>query len=215
MSVEADGDGEVDLIDTGTGEAGIDEGSTDEASVDEAGTDEAGTDEAEGAVSTTEAPTPTVPPEPEPAPARVALDDLLDTLEDAGYINADGAVADAEATIQYVPTFVVVGGRPDDEDVSATAFLAQLVEGLVAGEEGESRVAVGDAAVTDPLVERSPLVNAVREDGDTWEAVTSVDALEAFAGLAALTLGIDDLRVGRTGHYGVGDSADSLLPVDP
>ena len=56
--------------------------------------------------------------------------------------------------------------------------------------------------------------NAVRERGDVWDRVTSVDDLEAFDGLAALTLGIDELRIGRIGHYGVGEDADSLLPVE-
>jgi hypothetical protein len=166
--------------------------------------------------SSTEADTtePSTDEETEPPPERVALDDLLAAWEDAGFVSADGAVADAEAPIARSPIFVVVGGRPDSDDVNVTPFLVDMATDTVQLDEERSRTVVGDAALTDPSAPRSPLVDAVRERGDVWDGVTSVDDLEAFAGLAALTLGIDDLRIGRTGHYGVGEAADSLLPAE-
>jgi hypothetical protein len=163
-----------------------------------------------------EPPPPATQPEaPEPSAERVALDDLLDAFADAGFANASGPVADTEAPLERTPMFVVVGGRPDDEDVTPNGFLASLVAGLAPDDESDARTVVGDAAVTDPAVERAPLVAAVRDDDDVWDRVTSVDDLEAFAGLAAVTLAVDDLRFGRTGHYGVGNGADALLPSDP
>jgi hypothetical protein len=166
--------------------------------------------------ASTDAPTtePTPSEETEPSAERVALDDLLATWEDAGFLSADGPVADAEAPIARAPIFVVVGGRPDSDDVNVTSFLVDVVTDTVQLDDERSRSVVGDAALTDPSAPRSPLLDAVRERGDVWDRVTSVDDLEAFAGLAALTLGIDDLRIGRTGHYGVGEAADSLLPVE-
>jgi hypothetical protein len=154
------------------------------------------------------------PEDAPPTPERVALDDLLDALEDAGFVSAGGAVTDAEELIARAPMFVVVGGRPDGDDITVTAFLTDLVSGVVVADDGRTRVAIGDAALADPSTPRSPFVDAVSDMGDVWDAVTSVDDLEMFAGLAALALGMEDLRVGRTGHYGVGDNADSLLPVD-
>jgi hypothetical protein len=172
--------------------------------------------------ATTEPPPVEEPPTEEPSmddaapsPERVALDDLLGALEDGGFVSADGAVADAEALIARAPMFVIVGGRPDSDDVTVTPFLTELVADIVAADDGRARVVVGDAALVDPAASRSPFVEAVQELGEIWDQVTSVDDLEVFAGMAALTLGIDDLRFGRTGHYGVGEAAESLLPVDP
>ncbi len=182
--------------------------------------DEPDPDEPDDVTATTVAGQPTgteLPPttEPAPSPERVAVDDLLDAFADAGFVNASGPIADAAATLERAPVFVVVGGRPDDEDVTANAFLTTLVASLAPGDEADARTVVGDAALSDPDVTRAPLVAAVRENDDVWDRVTSVDDLEVFAGLAAVTLAIDDLRFGRTGHYGVGDGADALLPTDP
>jgi hypothetical protein len=157
----------------------------------------------------------TPPEDAPPAAARVALDELLESLEDAGFVSSAGAVTDAEEAIARAPMFVVVGGRPDDDDITVTPFLTGLVSDIVVADDGRTRVTIGDAAVADPSTPRSPFVDAVRDLDDVWDGITSIDDLEMFAGLAALVLGMEDLRVGRTGHYGVGDSADSLLPVDP
>jgi hypothetical protein len=169
----------------------------------------------------TAAPDDAPPDDAPPAPERVALDELLDSLEDAGFVAAGGAVTDADEVIARAPMFVVVGGRPDGDDddgsegSDVTPFLTELVSDVVIADDGRTRVAIGDAALADPSTPRSPFVDACRDMGDVWDGVTSVDNLEMFAGLAALALGMEDLRVGRTGHYGVGDNADSLLPVDP
>jgi Copper transport outer membrane protein, MctB len=150
-----------------------------------------------------------------PAPEREQLADLLESLEDEGFVAADGAISEPDEPIARPPVFVVVGGRPDGDGVAVTDFLADLVDELAAGSDaGAARVVVGDAALTDPAEPRSPLVDAVRDEGSTWRSVTSVDHLEAFAGLAAAALAVDDLRFGRTGHYGVGEGADTLLPGD-
>jgi hypothetical protein len=53
----------------------------------------------------------------------------------------------------------------------------------------------------------------VRLDNKLRKAVSTVDNAEAFDGWAAVVLALDAQRQGRVGHYGVGDGAESLLPM--
>ena len=53
----------------------------------------------------------------------------------------------------------------------------------------------------------------VRDDENLRDRVSTVDDLETFAGWASVVLALEQLAFGQTGHYGVGDGADRLLPA--
>jgi hypothetical protein len=55
-------------------------------------------------------------------------------------------------------------------------------------------------------------VGLLRNDSALGAHVSTVDDLDSPMGQAAAVLALDDLGIGRTGHFGVGPGAQRLLP---
>jgi hypothetical protein len=136
--------------------------------------------------------------------------DLLQTLEDAGFVSFE-AVGDDTATPAQFPArdasiLLVVGGDGDvpDEDVvlpAATAFNADGIPLVVADDyvSGDDRPARGSAL--------SPI-----RDGDLATKVSTVDDLDWPQGPATTALTLANIRQvpPLVGHYGL--TTDQLMP---
>ena len=146
---------------------------------------------------------------------------LVESLVDAGFLEV---VAAAAAPDVVPPTqlprpdslFVLVSS--DDADVAPSALAVPLA----------TRLAAGDRPVLAAQPARPP-VTGEANDGDEEPApefvaglraatvtgrLSSVDNLQDYRGRIAAVLALRDLRVGRTGHYGVGPDT-RLVPEPP
>ncbi|MEO6628378.1 MAG: copper transporter [Aquihabitans sp.] len=83
----------------------------------------------------------------------------------------------------------------------------------VLSESGSAPAVVASAPVGDDLSEtRNVVIGRVLADSVLNRAVSTVDNLETFNGLAATVLALDEVGDGIHGHYGVGRGATAQLP---
>jgi len=87
------------------------------------------------------------------------------------------------------------------EDGGAPVVAVLAAQGQLPPEE--------DADQEDPL---PGLVELLRDD-DVGDRLSTVDNLDDFAGRVAAVVSLQDLGVGRRGHYGVGPGAQRLVPA--
>ncbi|HEY4376875.1 MAG TPA: copper transporter, partial [Acidimicrobiales bacterium] len=79
--------------------------------------------------------------------------------------------------------------------------------------DGPVPVVVASAAVgDDPEATRDNAIQPILNDAALKDAVSTVDDLESFPGLAASVLALKQLDNDVHGHYGVGDGVSALLP---
>ena len=109
---------------------------------------------------------------------------------------ATAAVPDAELAVPLAEALVAA----DDGGVPAVALLAAERQ-LPPTDEDEDR--------EDP---QPGMVELLRDD-DVGDRLATVDNLDAFAGRVAAVVALQDLGVGRRGHYGVGPGAQRLVPA--
>ncbi len=68
------------------------------------------------------------------------------------------------------------------------------------------------ASGRDPEV-RARFIGPLRAEGkELDDRISTVNNIEDFKGRVAAVLALVDLGVGRVGHYGIGSSADRLVP---
>jgi hypothetical protein len=99
---------------------------------------------------------------------------------------------------------VVVGGWPDRPAPAPGAFLVPLVEGLVA--DG-SRVAAAEG-----FQARTRFVSLLRDDSSVNGEIVTQDNVDEDFGQVGLVLAVEDVLAGGTGHYGVKDGVDDMIP---
>jgi hypothetical protein len=152
----------------------------------------------------------TGPPVPEP--------DLIQQLRADGFLELDPPPAPPEG-FTLLPErggrFLFVSGAgavvPDE------SLVLPLLRDI-AGDGTVPAVVAGQATVgvtPEAEAERTAFVGAVRSDDFLRERISSVDDLERFAGHVAAILSLEDLASGLVGSYGIGDGADSILPLPP
>jgi hypothetical protein len=73
-----------------------------------------------------------------------------------------------------------------------------------------TRTARGDEAKSRHL--EAEYVVALRQDNDVADRVSTVDDVNDYRGRVAAVLALEQLRTGRTGHYGFADGATAALP---
>jgi hypothetical protein len=122
---------------------------------------------------------------------------VLSAYESGGYIGLDGEFkTPAEAVI--IVAGVPASGKDAKERNAAALTLAGRFD--LAGRE----VVAGLSA--------NGLVSAVRGDASVAKSISTVDnAVTAYGQVAAVMALVERLG-GKTGHYGIGDGATSLLP---
>jgi hypothetical protein len=154
--------------------------------------------------------------------------ELLAALVERGYLQFSPDAASTPLP-EFGGRYVVV--TTDEADLPHEAALLPLLEELAAADpapvvaaeplpepesEEEAEAAEEDGDDPDPRPTPGLLVVAVRSDPQMQLSITTTDSAPRFIGQAAIVLGLADLvaPVPRVGHYGVGEGAASLVPVD-
>ncbi|MBI2710188.1 MAG: copper transporter [Actinobacteria bacterium] len=149
---------------------------------------------------------------PAPGGDAVAANGFLQGLIDAGFVQytppSGGGQPDA-LLLSPSERYVFVSGA--NVKLADNVFLLPLLRALARGATVPG--VLGSAATGDlPEDVRPAVVGPVLADRSLRDAVSTVDDLESFAGLAAVVLALEDVDAGRVGHYGVGKGAQALLP---
>lgn len=132
------------------------------------------------------------------------LEELLEVLRDEDYVAVDNETGESVPPDSIV---AVVAGSPDEapfsvRDVSLTLSEALAGRGLA--------VTVGE-----PSTSQWGIVASVREDTEASNEVSTVDQAETVVGRIAIALALSQADEGITGHYGLSDGADSVIPSGP
>lgn len=167
--------------------------------------------------------------EPSPDPAPRPVPPLIQGLLEGGFLELDPPDV-VPADFALLPTndarYLVVSGPgaavPDAQLLRPlVAAIAEAAEAGVPGGPVLVAAQAGPAAGTplsddvDPAAERIRFVGPLREDEELRDRLSTVDDLEAGAGVLASVLALERGILGAYGHYGVGEGAQSLLPAPP
>jgi hypothetical protein len=154
------------------------------------------------------------PPDGEPA--------IVTALKAAGFLDYEAVAGSGDRRVllpgssaRYV---IVSGALPDSgPQLMAASLLAEIVaDGTapVVAAQGEADLQGPDGPASDDA-RHTTFVGPLREGELTRERLSTVDALDTAAGLAAVVLALEDLGAGTVGHYGSAESAARLLPAEP
>ncbi|MCU1496930.1 MAG: hypothetical protein JWM47_883 [Acidimicrobiales bacterium] len=143
--------------------------------------------------------------------------EIIDLLLDRGYLTvepADGHAADDPILETAGYSYVIVTGEGASAaqtevlaDLLPTGSLAEALPAIIVGATPPEEVPDGEAP--------HDLVTRIRDDVEFRSFYGTVDDIEAFSGLVAMVLSLDDLRSVPPGHYGQGPGAKSTLPSSP
>lgn len=143
---------------------------------------------------------------------------LLSCLNTKGFVTLDGPDSSTPVSVAGGTRFVVVSG--DGAKVSDDVGAISMVRALLAASPSTLVVAVESVpeAVTngsskDPLARARFLGPLLTAGGDVMSRVSTDDVIEDFKGQVGTVLALSALATGAVGHYGVGPTADSLVPA--
>ncbi len=136
---------------------------------------------------------------------------LVAALVDGGFLEFEASPSTTVPLVQLPrpdSLFVVISG--DGADVPTADLARPLVEGMSAA--GLPVLAAQPTRLVDPGaeggVEPPPeFVMSLRADPALASRITTVDNVDDLRGRVATVLALDQLRSGRTGHYGFGPDA--------
>ncbi|MGH9285029.1 MAG: copper transporter [Acidimicrobiales bacterium] len=141
---------------------------------------------------------------------------VLAAMVGAGFVTyqpTEGAEVDLSLLPRSGTRFIVVSS--DQPEVPNTDLAAVLVKELARA----GTVPVLAAEVGHPVEGRTDtrgaFVLSLRSDTEVSGRISTVDNLEDWRGRVAAVLALEDLRAGRTGHFGIGPRAERLLPAPP
>jgi hypothetical protein len=141
---------------------------------------------------------------------------LAAELRRAGFLDYEvGPGSDGDEVLVAGSSLRIVVVATDEPGSPAGDLVADLVAELVSDGPVPVVVAQGPAG-GDDLDEgeaRTTFLGPLRDDDDLAARVSTLDALDTAAGLAALVLAVEDLGAGTIGHYGLGPGASRLLPA--
>jgi hypothetical protein len=135
--------------------------------------------------------------------ARAALDELVRALQDAGYVDVDGAEGQPLAPPNAV--FVIAGGATEAPAYDVTEVAVPLGRELPA--EGAGVVTVETSTSSWGLVE------AVRNDSDTNAIVATVDQAQTISGGIGVVMALDLAENGAVRHIGTASGSEAIIPV--
>jgi hypothetical protein len=130
------------------------------------------------------------------------LEELLEVLREEDYVAVDNDTGEAVPPDSVI---ALVAGNSDEapfsvQDVGVTLSQSLADRGLA--------VTVGEASTSEWGV-----VASVRDDAEARNEVSTVDQAETVVGRIAIALALSQAVDGITGHYGLGDGADSVIPA--
>lgn len=124
----------------------------------------------------------------------------------AELIRAGDELARADLAVVVAPPAPADSEAAEETDNSAwLAMLAAL------DTAGNGVVVAGDEAAAKP----GGMIDALRADDETGEAVSSVDVVDLADGRVGVVYALAEQVAGEAGHYGVGDGADGVLAPAP
>ncbi len=139
----------------------------------------------------------------QPAVPADAIATVLSAYEKSSVISIDGKVTGPAEAV------VFLGPSPySDEDASSeNAKTVTIVDQF----DKAGAIVVGAAGSSG----QGNVIGAITGDGALSKTVSTVDNVNTPAGRIAATLALAEQIDGQAGHYGIGSSATSLLPVKP
>jgi hypothetical protein len=147
-----------------------------------------------------------------PTPAPV---DVLDTLENAGFLSVtDGNASDLATFPAHAAHVLYITG--DASDFLGTDITSAFARSLTRAHAPTVVAAVYDAG-SDPATapKRGASLASVIDDRVLKSAVSTVDDLELTQGRVASVIALAIAASGNTGHYGYGSGAAAPLPPHP
>lgn len=143
-----------------------------------------------------------VPGQAQDPTAAAPLEEILDDLEQAGFITVDRKVE--EETVPPAASFLVTGGSTDRPAFDVASFATTLATSLSESD--------ADVVLTEPSASAWGMVSSVRDDGEAGALVSTVDDAERVEGRIAMVLAFTQPSEQPAGHYGVGAGADAVIP---
>jgi hypothetical protein len=132
--------------------------------------------------------------------ARVDALDMLEALEDAGFISVERI--EGEPIIAPNSLFVVAAGGAEQPPYD----VGQLVVPLA----GRADVRGTQAVVTESSDSTWGVVDAVRDDAEVSDQVSTVDHGESVPGRVSIAISLPGERL--VGHWGIDDGAEAVVP---
>lgn len=145
---------------------------------------------------------------------------LIPTLAAAGFVGYEPPSPATTTSTLGLSSFPIAGLRMvlvsgAGAEVGDDRVAIPFVQALAQDSPAAARIVAAESGQDTPGG-RAVFVGFIRADGTLSPKVSTIDDLESPMGLAAVVLALDDLAVPRTGHYGVGQKAQRLLPaVEP
>jgi Copper transport outer membrane protein, MctB len=134
---------------------------------------------------------------------RNALDELVTSLQEAGYIDVEGAEDQPIAPANAV--FVIAGGATEPAAFDVTEVAVPL--GLELARDG------GGVAAAETSSSTWELVDAIRNDSDANATVATVDQAESISGGIGLVMALDLAENGSINHLGTDSGSEAVIPV--
>ena len=154
-----------------------------------------------------------------------SADSMLEPLRTAGLLESAADVPVPELPV--ATRVIVISGR--GAELADDAFVIPWLKAI--GESDPARVVAVEAPTPEPSAETpaggdSPapasenppkpkltFVNKIRDDDDVALRLSTVDDLDSLGGRVSVILAVEDIAAPVTGHYGIYDGADRLLPA--
>ena len=132
------------------------------------------------------------------------LEELLGVLREEDYVAVDNDTGESVPPDSIV---AVVAGSSEEAPFSVRDVSLTLSESLA---DRGLPVTVGE-----PSTSEWGVVASVRDDAEARNEVSTVDQAETVVGRIAIALALSQSNEGVTGHYGLSDGADSVIPTGP
>ncbi len=140
---------------------------------------------------------------------------LVTRLRDGGFVQFEPpANGDKSDPVALSGNYRYVFASGPGADLPDADLLLPLVRASAATRDVPI-VVVSAAVGDDPEAVRTSVVGPIRGDSAVNQAVSTVDNIESFDGIAATILALQEMGQGRQGHYGVGAGATAPLPPVP
>jgi hypothetical protein len=162
-------------------------------------------------------PTETTEPADEPPPVPDAA--IIGELIGLGYLEFFPESAGTPLP-QFAMRYVLVAD--DDAVLASRAVLLPLLDAMTLTRSGPAPLIVASALVEVPVpdeangtveLELAELVAVIRVNDRLSQQVSTVDNLDTFTGQASVVLALARLAEGIVGHHGLGEGAESLVPL--
>ncbi len=151
-------------------------------------------------------------------PKQCGPERLLSCLGAKGFVTTDGPDPSTPLAVADGTRFVVASGDgakvPDDVGAISmvTALLGTGPSTLVVAVESVPG-AVTNGSSKDPLARARFLAPLLATSSDAASRISTDDAIDDFKGQVGTVLALGALASGEVGHYGVGPTADSVVPA--